>query len=197
MALGLVALVAGVLWLDSNDAGEPTTPLRQAEPAVAVESVPKAAEKPAAVAPPPARTSERPIESAGTGRASAPPKPAPAVKPPAATKSSSIVASAKPEVEDASVCRELRNWRCSEAGDSIPPGAVFFYTRVKSDVPLTIEHRWYRNNRLERNVPLRIQPNDRSGFRTFSRTAVKPGDWRVELRVRDGGVLRTEDFTVR
>jgi hypothetical protein len=214
MALGVLALIGGVLWMRSGDSGEsqrvpsaaiempaektePATPLREPEPRAAVESAPKSAEKPAVVAPQPSRNSERPIESAGSGRAAAPPKPAPAAKPPAAAKSSSIVASAKPEVEDASVCRELRNWRCTAAGKSIESGAVFFYTRVKSDIPLTIEHRWYRNNRLERNVTHRIQPNDRSGFRTFSRTAVKPGDWRVELRVRDGAVLHSEDFTVR
>jgi hypothetical protein len=213
MALGVLALIGGVLWLRSKDPGdtqrvpsaaietlpektERPAPPRQPESGVA-ESAPIAAEKPATVAPQPARGNERPVESAGGGRASAPSTPAPPVKPPAAAKPSSIVASATPEVEDASLCRELTNWRCRNAGNSIESGAVFFYTRVKSDVPLTIEHRWYRNSRLERIVPLRIQPNDRSGFRTFSRTAVKPGDWRVELRVRDGGVLHTEDFTVR
>jgi hypothetical protein len=110
---------------------------------------------------------------------------------------STVAASAKPTVDDARLCRELRNWRCSEAGDSVDPGVVFFYTRIKSQSPLTIEHRWYRNDKLERTVPLRIQPNDRNGFRTFSRTPVKPGDWRVELRVRDGAVLYTEQFSVR
>jgi hypothetical protein len=42
-----------------------------------------------------------------------------------------------------------------------------------------------------------VQSNEQSGFRTYSRTAVEQGDWRVELRTRDGALLHTENFVVR
>jgi hypothetical protein len=212
IALGVLVLVGGVFWFRANDAGEPrpvssvaagapegapeellepAAATRRADPNPVVES-PQAADKPAPVIAPPVQSTatERPTESAGNRRAPVPPPRA--LKPPSAG-----TASARPTVEGATLCRELRNWRCTEAGDSIDSGVVFFYTRIKSLSPLTIEHRWYRNDKLERTVPLRIQPNDRNGFRTFSRTPVKSGDWRVELRVRDGAVLYTEQFSVR
>jgi hypothetical protein len=206
---GLVALIAAALWFRADDGREGAqtaqsaasdvarsqpeiaNPPREPESKPATEPAAIAVETLAPAAPSPARKSERPIESAGGRRTSPPPKPAAPVKP-----STSAVA-AKLAVEDATVCRELRNWRCSEAGRSVDSGNVFFYTRIKSATPLTIEHRWYRNDRLQRTVPIRIQPNDQNGFRAFSRTAVKPGDWRVELRTRDGAVLRTENFSVR
>jgi hypothetical protein len=62
---------------------------------------------------------------------------------------------------------------------------------------MTIEHRWFWKDKLYRAVTLRIQPNERSGFRTYSRTAVGKGDWRVEARTRDGAVLHEETFVVR
>jgi hypothetical protein len=74
---------------------------------------------------------------------------------------------------------------------------LFFYTRVKSPANLTVEHRWYWGDRLHRTVSLYIQSNERGGFRTYSRTAVKPGNWRVELRAKGGPVLHQETFIVR
>jgi Protein of unknown function (DUF2914) len=49
-------------------------------------------------------------------------------------------------------------------------------------------------------VQLRIQPNPRGGYRTYSRNTIssdRAGDWRVELRSADGAVLHEEHFTVR
>ena len=90
-----------------------------------------------------------------------------------------------------------REWRCTPASREIDPGQLFFYTRVKSPANLTVEHRWYWGDRLHRMVSLYIQANERGGFRTYSRTAVKPGNWRVELRAKGGPVLHQETFIVR
>jgi hypothetical protein len=79
------------------------------------------------------------------------------------------------------------------------PGPLFFFTRVASARDTTIEHRWYRDDRLYQQVELDIGANP-SGFRTYSRTTVSPdraGNWRVELRTDDGRVLHQETFSVR
>ena len=122
-----------------------------------------------------------------------------AAAPPRSRGAAPAAAAVRATVADANLCRTLStaSWRCDPADRQVPAGQLFFYTRIKSPAAATIEHRWYRGDRLERVVALRIQPNQRSGFRTFSRTAVKPGNWRVELRTRGGPVLHEEHFVVR
>jgi hypothetical protein len=64
----------------------------------------------------------------------------------------------------------------------------------------TVQHRWYRGDRLHRTVNLPVRVNTREGYRTYSRTSVDSkggGDWRVELRTRDGVVLHEERFVVQ
>ncbi len=135
-----------------------------------------------APAPAPRATAERPTATAA----------AKTTRPPAA-----VPAGVVPALVEANVCRTVREWRCEPPGSPVGSGQLFFYTRVKSPGSTTVEHRWYRGDRLHRSVTLRIQENQRSGFRTYSRTSVNAGDWRVELRARDGAVLHTENFTVR
>jgi Protein of unknown function (DUF2914)/Tetratricopeptide repeat len=108
-----------------------------------------------------------------------------------------------PVLVSAELCRTLETrgaeWRCAPATGVLQPGTLFFYTRVASPVDATIEHRWYRNDRLHQTVPLRVRANPQDGFRTYSRMTVsadRTGDWRVELRTRGGEVLREERFTV-
>jgi len=201
-ALGLVAIVAAGVWLARNGSTEPASvespqsaapssrpetpapaPARDVvlsapvePPAPEVKPAPKPEVKPA---PRPASESKRPVES-------------PRVQPVAA-------ASASATVEDAGLCTELstREWRCKPASREIDSGQLFFYTRVKSPANMTVEHRWYWGDRLHRSVSLYIQSNERGGFRTYSRTAVKPGNWRVELRAKGGPVLHQETFIVR
>ena len=62
----------------------------------------------------------------------------------------------------------------------------------------SVVHRWYRGNELRQSIRLDV-PARRQGFRTFSRATVtaSEGEWRVELRTRDGQILHTERFTVR
>ena len=89
------------------------------------------------------------------------------------------------------------DWQCSRVSRQADAGQLYFYTRVKSASPTIIEHRWFWNGKLYRAVKLRIQPNERSGFRTYSRTAVGKGEWRVEARMPGGAVLHDESFVVR
>ena len=113
-------------------------------------------------------------------------------------------------VADARVCSRLvtrdtdgaplTDWECRTVVDSVAPGRLFFYTRVRSRTNTTIEHRWYRDERLTHEIGLRIEANDGPGYRTYSFRTVSPqerGSWRVELRSADEEVLHVEDFMVR
>jgi hypothetical protein len=102
----------------------------------------------------------------------------------------------------ASLCRDLQtrgnpDWQCVAAGEQVPAGRVFFYTRLAAARSTTVEHHWYRNDTLRQRVPLRITPSPGSGYRTYSRTTATAGTWRVELRGSDGEVLHQERFVVR
>lgn len=106
----------------------------------------------------------------------------------------------RPTVVKARLCAELDEWLCDPADRPVPPGPLFFYTQVKSTSPTTIQHRWYRDNRLYQSVELRVQASPRLGFRTFSRNVMNTdsaGSWRVELRSEEGALLHEERFTVR
>jgi hypothetical protein len=77
---------------------------------------------------------------------------------------------------------------------------MFFSTQIRSATATTIEHRWYRGDRLRQAVQLRIQANPGAGYRTYSRNTINSesvGEWRVELRSSDGTVLHEVRFTVR
>src|SRR5262245_26743020 len=103
-------------------------------------------------------------------------------------------------VVKARLCADLEDFACDPPDRPIPPGPLFFYTQVKSTSATTIQHRWYRNNRLYQSVPLRVQASPRDGYRTFSQsvmTGESAGSWRVELRSEDGVLLHEEHFSVR
>jgi hypothetical protein len=73
-----------------------------------------------------------------------------------------------------------------------------FYTRLKSPADTTVQHRWYRGDRLYQAVDLPIRANTSTGYRTYSRNTVDgSGDWRVEVRTTDGVLLHEERFVVR
>ncbi len=189
VATGAVVLVAAVLLLlrpwSSQDASAP---------APTHESV---NEQPTEAAPPPiAAPSARPapIERAG------PPKTAHRGDHP-------NVAADKPRatggitVATAQLCGAFstsgRSWRCDPVGQSIAPGPMIFYTRVRSPRNTTVVHRWYRGSALRQSVMLKIQANATEGFRTYSRQTVNDGDWRLEVRSADGDLLHQQRFTVR
>jgi hypothetical protein len=114
-----------------------------------------------------------------------------------------------PLVVAAQVCRDLSTggprgssgaWRCVPPGVPVGPGRLYFYTRLKAPTVTTVEHRWYRGDRLRQVVELPIRANATGGYRTYSRQTVDSqgaGDWRVELRSKDGILLHEERFVVR
>ena len=83
-------------------------------------------------------------------------------------------------------------------GDSVAPGQLAFYTRVKSPRPTMVVHRWYRGTALRRSVELEIRANANEGYRTFSRQTVDAGEeWRVEVRSASGELLHEQRVSVR
>jgi hypothetical protein len=204
----LVAMVAVGVWLGTSDGTEspvvesPQSPPPSAPPEIPASPAParEAAVRPpvepaAPVVKPDPKSDQKPdVKPVPTAASKTTPPVAPRPEPMAAAK-----ATAPATVDDAGMCTELstRDWRCTAASRPVDPGQLFFYTRVKSPANLTVEHRWYWGDRLHRMVSLYIQANDRVGFRTYSRMVVKPGEWRVEVRTKNGAVLHQEAFTVR
>jgi Protein of unknown function (DUF2914)/Tetratricopeptide repeat len=100
----------------------------------------------------------------------------------------------------ARLCADLDEWRCDPPDDPVPTGPLFFYTQVTSTSAITVQHRWYRDNRLNHSVDLPLQPSPTIGYRSFSRNTMNSdsvGNWRVELRTEDGVLLHEERFSVR
>jgi hypothetical protein len=205
VALAAVALVgAGWYWFESNAAlGEPevVAPVSSVapppapspappEPASAVD--PTAPSAPPAPAPEPA-AEPAPVTPSPSPVAAAPEPPAPS---PATTRAASI------NVVTAQLCRTLTRtgvWTCAPVTGMQASGTMYYYTRVASPRDTTIEHRWYRDDRLQQRVPLKIRANP-SGFRTYSQTRVnadRSGSWKVELRSQDGQILHEETFGVK
>jgi hypothetical protein len=219
--LAIGALIAGALiltfiatftWLRSNHKVEPSP----ASPSVSPGSPPTAA-----VSPPPSTAPDVPKET-GTDRGTAPsagPKTGATTSPPStgqpASQSSSLPAAAAnkritassekpPLVATAQLCKDFStggsDWRCVVPTSPVGQGRLVFYTRLKSPTATTIQHRWYRDDRLRQAVELPIRANTTDGYRTYSRQTVDnrgAGNWRVELRTKDGVLLHEERFVVR
>jgi tetratricopeptide repeat protein/DUF2914 family protein len=186
----LVILLAATMWFRSNDGAPPAA--SPAPTATARPSEPRPVEqKPVEPKPLEPKSAERkPVESKPIEpKASDVPK---AKTPP-------------PVVLDVQLCRDLGKggpatggWRCDPVSSPAAPGRLLFYTRLKAPTATTVQHRWYRGDRLRQTVELAIRANPVSGYRTYSRNTVwESGEWRVELRTRDGAVLHEERFTVR
>ncbi len=96
--------------------------------------------------------------------------------------------------------RAIEDWPCESPGSPAAPGSLFFYTRVRSARDTTIVHRWYNGDGLAKTVELEIRSSPTEGYRTYSRNTVdgrNGGEWRVEVRTKDGAVLHEERLTVR
>jgi hypothetical protein len=127
----------------------------------------------------------------------------------ATTGASSTVAASAPSVANAQLCKGPSfstvsgaggDWRCDVAGETVGAGPLVFYTRLKSSNDTTIQHRWYYGDRLQQQVELPVRANPVMGYRTYSRHSIKdrsPGDWKVELRAKDGTLLYEERFVVQ
>ena len=134
-----------------------------------------------------------------------PPSPcAPKTPPPIAPERGTARGSgAVPLVVTAELCKDLSTsgkWRCVAAGNPAGPGRALLLHADQVSDRHTVLHRWYRGDRLRQSVELSVQPNTKDGYRTFSRNTVdsrSAGDWKVELRTKDGVLLHEERFVVR
>jgi hypothetical protein len=190
----IVLAVAAAIFFSSRRATSPVTsppPSAAAVPAAPVvvepEAAPPPAPSPAPVARPPAGASE---PASKPSARQVPPTPPPRPAPGAAV-----------EALDARLCQALdleANWHCDPLPESAVSGPVFFVTRLKSATDTSVEHRWYRNDKLSQAVTLRVRATG-SGYRTYSRMTVSPdraGAWRVEVRGPNGAVLDQKRFVV-
>jgi hypothetical protein len=177
VALGAVAVL--VIWLLAGRG--PAAP-----PAAPQAAAPDAAPAVAAPAPSPAPAAARPTPPPPT-------RSTPAAQPATPTADASLT------IGDAQLCTALSpSYHCDVAGSTVPSGRLVFYTRLIATRDTSVVHRWYRGTELRQAVRLDV-PARRQGFRTFSRATVSTseGEWRVELRSRDGQLLHAERFTVR
>lgn len=113
-------------------------------------------------------------------------------------------------VREMAFCRVLRRpsrpgeeggWSCLGQDTSFPKdvGRLICYTQVVgARSRLTVLHRWYWRDKLQTEIPLRIEG---PRWRTFSEKQIpsgQTGPWKVEVvRAEDGVVLHTGGFTIR
>ena len=181
----IVAVVIGRMWFGSSEA-----------PPAASENVASAPAASPVVTP----QASPPTTPSVSNR-----KEAPAVKPPPTKSARAADAPAvkgAPSVISVQLCANLGTggageWRCEAARSPVAPGRLYFYTRLKSERETKVQHRWYQGERLRQSVELTVHANTGTGYRTYSRNTVASGEWRVELRTRDGALLREERFTVK
>jgi hypothetical protein len=108
-------------------------------------------------------------------------------------------------VLNAQLCSALEregspDWQCTAVNGDQQPGTYIFYTRLLTNADTTVEHRWYRGERVQQVRRLRVAASSGRGYRTFSSNTVSPeraGDWKVELRGADGTVLWEKHFVIR
>ena len=192
LLVGVGAVVAVVLW---NVTGRgPTEP--PAETTAAASDAPAAAASAPAAAPSTASATPPAAPVAAPPATRTAPAPAPRTAP---SQAPVTAASDGVTIGDAQLCTSLSSsYQCDAAGSTVRAGRLVFYTRLIAERDTSVVHRWYRGNELRQAVRLDV-PARRQGFRTFSRSTVYAtgGEWRVELRTRDGQILHTERFTVR
>jgi Protein of unknown function (DUF2914) len=128
--------------------------------------------------------------------------PAPVERPNAPETS---ITSASVSVLNAQLCKALQkrgspDWQCAPLNGDPQPGTYILYTRLLTNADTTVEHRWYRGERVQQVRRLRVAASPGRGYRTFSSNTISPeraGDWKVELRGADGTVLWEEHFVIR
>ena len=186
LAIAVIALAIVVVAVVFTTRSAPQTPTPISAPA------------PSPTTPAPARDVEPAVVRA--------PSPAPA--PSRAERQASLanIATIEPvTVLNAQLCKALArrgtpDWQCTSAGADLQPGTLFFYTRLLTAANTTVEHRWYRGERVHQVMKLRVAPTPGSGYRTFSSNTVsaeRAGEWKVELRAADGTVLQEQRFVIR
>jgi len=187
VAIGLVVLVAIALLVIRPWSSREPVPEQNA-PAAAPQAAEPAPARPAGPAPVPSEQAQSPKAASRDGRSGAPPN---------ATGHSSGDMS----LVTAQLCRNFSaggNWRCDPADQSVAPGPIVLYTRVKSPHEAVLIHRWYQGDTLRKTARLTVGANTTDGYRTYSRQTVRSGeDWRVEVRNTAGDVLYEQRVSVR
>ena len=187
----VVAVAFAVHWRRTTDA---SVPLPQAQ------DISSASDSPATSATTPALTGKP--KSTVTLERRADPTPAPVERPQPRETS---ITSAPVSVLNAQLCSALEktgspDWQCASVTSDPQPGTYIFYTRLLTNADTTVEHRWYRGERVHQVRRLRVVASAGSGYRTFSSNTIsaeRAGDWKVELRAADGTLLREQHFVIR
>lgn len=194
IAIGVLVFVTAALF-----AIKPWSPREESTETPPIDSAAQKAAEPRQLPP-----VEPPPESA-PGKQALPPPTAPksadrariAAEPPVRSPSLGRIVLATAELCRAFSTSGSGPWRCESAGDSVPPGPIVLYTRVRSERDGSVIHRWYRGDTLQQSVSLTIRANWTAGYRTYSRQTVDSGAWRVDVRTVGGELLFERRFTVR
>ena len=187
----VVAVAFAVQWRRTTDT---SVPLPQAQ------NTSSASDSPATSATTPALTGKPKPTVTLDRRADTTPAPVERPKP----RETSIT-SAPVSVLNAQLCSALEkrgspDWQCASVASDPQPGTYIFYTRLLTNADTTVEHRWYRGERVHQVRRLRVVASPANGYRTFSSNTIsaeRAGDWKVELRAADGTLLREERFVIR
>jgi hypothetical protein len=193
-ALGLAVVVAVAFAVQRRGTTDTSAPLLQAPNRSAT------SDSPATSVTTPALIGQD--QPAVTPERRADPLPAPVERP---NMPETSITPASVSVLNAQLCSALEregspDWQCTAVNGDQQPGTYIFYTRLLTNADTTVEHRWYRGERVQQVRRLRVAASSGRGYRTFSSNTVSPeraGDWKVELRGADGTVLWEKHFVIR
>jgi hypothetical protein len=191
--LGVAVVVAVAFALQGRGTTDTSDPLPQAQ------NMSSASDRPATSATTPALTHKPQPTVTREGSADTTPAPVERPKPREAS-----ITPASVTVLNAQLCSALEkrgspDWQCASVSGDPQPGTYIFYTRLLTIAGTTVEHRWYRGERVHQVLRLRVGASPGRGYRTFSSITISPeraGDWKVELRAADGALLREEHFVI-
>jgi hypothetical protein len=200
--LGVAVIVAVVFAVQGRGTTDTPAPLPQAQNRSPVDSPASSATTPTlAREPQPTVTVERRADADTTERrADTTPPPVERPRPREASITSASVSVLNAQLCTALVKSGSPDWQCASLNGDQQPGTYVFYTRLQTNTDTTVEHRWYRGERIHQVMRLRVEASSGRGYRTFSSTTVSPertGDWKVELRAADGTLLQEDHFVVR
>jgi Protein of unknown function (DUF2914)/Tetratricopeptide repeat len=191
--LGIAFVVAVVFALQGRGTTDTSDPLLKARNVSSASDSPTSATKPVLThesQPTATRESRLDTTSAPVERA----------KPRETSAASSSVRVLNAQLCSALEKRGLPDWHCASVDGDLQPGTYIFYTRLLTNADTTVEHRWYRGDRVHQVRRLRVSSSPGRGYRTFSSNTISPeraGDWKVELRAADGTLLREARFVIR
>jgi Protein of unknown function (DUF2914)/Tetratricopeptide repeat len=193
-ALGVAVVVAVAFAVQRRGTTDTSVPLPQAQNrSFADDSPATSVTTPALIGKPqPTVTLER--------RAETTPAPVERSNPPQTSITSASVGVLNAQLCSALEKRGSPDWQCAPVNGDAQPGTYIFYTRLLTNADTTVEHRWYRGERVQQVRRLRVAASPGKGYRTFSSNTISPeraGDWRIELRGADGTVLREQHFVIR